>query len=629
MNPTRSPFYSAASHDVGFDTAPVRKRAAIYVRRSVQSEGGKSKSLNEQVSECTYVCQMFGYELDPKLVFIEQEGKKGDWWWSGSGHPGPYRPELGKLVESLENREVDVLVVWRSDRIYRDAGIADALLKLMRENNVALVASRHDFAIHTATGFANASSEAVRNREVRDKISEDIRRDLGFKSSMRQITGRTAFLGFRSAGAGTGDVITVPEEIALVQRIFRLFVYGESGSGPMSLNGIAWKLISEGVKIVVIRSLKRREDYIAASSINSILNNPAYIGKARFRGQLCDRDAFLIDKPDQSGMKETVIPLNLWESAQERRQRSTKYDHKLPWDQRVSHLLTGLMVCGRCGSNLYVMRRESVRKDGTSRSRSWFHCCNRMNQNPCSGVGHNANERTVETWLFDQVAPLMIAEVTRLQEHDEDGSEAKLAILTRQLTENQERERTKLRTLLDVLDARQFAELAAQLRSEREVLERQIDKLKAQMRQNCVSLTPSVEEMQAMPRATLRATFQQVIEWIAMCNQGVIVHTRWGSYISGAFRKGEHARGENPSSLLIEDAHLDHAANCLSWLSEPETFVNERRRVMKSRALMLTNEEILPGYEVLVKGQTPYSPEIEVEATLFDTTDCNSGDHTY
>ncbi len=62
-----------------------------------------------------------GLQLDETLDFIERRGWRLDETYQDHGVSGSKinRPALGKLLKDAKRKRFDVLVVWRSDRLFR------------------------------------------------------------------------------------------------------------------------------------------------------------------------------------------------------------------------------------------------------------------------------------------------------------------------------------------------------------------------------------------------------------------------------------------------------------------------------------------------------------------------------
>ena len=135
----------------------------------------------------------------------------------------------------IESGKIDVVMSVALDRLYRDAGVCDALMKSVRAKGMRFIADSRDMDIDSATGLYQAKVEAANNRKWRDSISEDICRDHDFKAAMGMFTRNPSCLGYRSKGKGSQAVEVIWEEIELVNRIFRLFIAGEGDMGPMGI----------------------------------------------------------------------------------------------------------------------------------------------------------------------------------------------------------------------------------------------------------------------------------------------------------------------------------------------------------------------------------------------------------
>jgi DNA invertase Pin-like site-specific DNA recombinase len=587
-----------------------KPRAAILGRKSHATEG-KSKSVKEQVDECRQVCELMGFEVSDERMYVEPDGTKGSWFWPESGKPGPHRPVLGRLVQDILDGLVDVVVIWRSDRLYRDVGLANDLLNLMVQHNVRLVASRHDYNIHTATGLANAKQEAVRNEEMLGKTSEDIIRDLQFKRAIGQITRSPACLGFRSAGNDSCAAVVVPEEIALVQRIFRMYVVGEDERGPLSRHAIALQLMGEGVKFPRLRRKDKGEhlDSIDGDRIERVLQHVAYIGKMNHAGEVYDCNQLLVSAADGSDRKETVVPLSLWQEANERIDRETKADKRRKPGE-APHLLTGTVVCGRCGRNCYAV--GGYERQGVMMSFSRFICTNRYGNNKCPrDAGRRApQEAVLEAWVFEELFPLLAAEIEASQASaGRDAETQRLAALRREIEEAQRSEGRKLRRALDAVDSggmdqHQYNQLATDLRAEREAMGREAEALAKRLSQ-AAPVIPDVSAaaLARMPRSTVRAAVRAALDWIAICPEGIVAKSRWGTYTAARFRQGRRDAGEHHSIVFISKATAVDSLEALSLLPDPQRFLEGRRHTLGDAAVAVLDEHILPGYRVRQEGE--------------------------
>src|SRR5579871_1309964 len=367
-----------------------------------------------------------------------------------------------------------------------------------------------------------------------------------------------------------------------------MYVIGEDREvWPNNQYHIARTLIAEGIEMRRLRNLRLGPTIpITDLAITHILKNHAYIGEKIYRGKPYACDAFLVPASDGSGQLETAVPRELWQHAQEKRERQTKTDKR---KDRTPHLLTGKMICGTCGRTLYP-HADHIR------AKCFYYCGNDQWRFQCPKTSSRImNKVVVERWALEELAPLLVAEIEAARSADGRNADRDLLIsLRRRMAEAEENEKTKLTTLYDVLDKEQFAVLATSLRQTREVLARQAKAIEERLHKSEAPLISiDLDKLAEMPVTALRAAFQSSIEWMAVTHTGIIVLTRMGSYIAARVQRG--GKGYHCLANVIQDPEVVDALVCLSWLGDPKLFLQGLRFRLKDRAEGLSDEEIVPG----------------------------------
>ena len=593
-------------------------RVAIYVRKSNKTEG-RSKSIREQIDFCQKACSYYGFDSENTVIYEESEGYKGEWYWQDvqGRNPKPWRPELTRLVNDIEAGKIDIVVVWRSDRIFRDNGVCDGLMKIFRAKHIRFICGNRDMDVNSASGLYQASVEAANNRRWRDQTSEDIIRDHDFKAAIGMFSRNPSCLGYRSKGKGSQEVDVIEEEIELVNRIFRLFVIGEGDKGPMGINGIANLLMNEGVRIA--RGAKghvpKHPDKVHTSQIKIILANCMYVGRWRHKGQEFECDRLLIRARDGSGKLETAVPIALFEAAQEKLKLSDRPGKR---SLNSEHLLTGLVVCARCGRPLQISykRYKDTGEDGGRPARKTFFCPHVRPPGYCMHWGMKLiQEPMLDEWVMTELAPMLSAQINEMR--SAPGREADiqaLAEITRKLEEAKAKETETLTNLVGVLDKEQLGGVAEQLRCERERLQRKVDEIQLRLKKQD-NLMPelSMDDLASLPKSTIKDALRRVISWIAVGSEGIIVLTNWGTYIGATYNeieKGVFFRKD--TRRTINPPTPSSALRCLTWLPSPIDFLKGRRSSMGRRSERLTDEEILPGLSQL-NGEKISEVELSIE----------------
>ncbi len=609
--------YATEGHDLFpqssfYDASAGKHKVAIYTRKSNASEG-RSKSREQQLQHCRQVAEQRGFVVQPEHIYWEDEGQEGYWYWdNGTGRfPTPHRPELTRMMQNIEKDKIDTVMVWDSDRLYRDNGVCDAIVQVFRRKKTLFICNYSEMDVLSSSGLFHAHTEAAGNRRQRDRASEDVQRDKLGKVQLGMFSRDPSCLGFRSRGRKTQQVEPIWEEIALVRRIFSLFVTGEDPDsketpGSLGTNGIASYLMDQGVRWP--KGTKGHKFKYPAtiheSQIGTVLSNCMYVGWWRHKGLEYEFDRLLVPVLDAlgdtvpDGKRETVIPLSLYEAAQEklaRRQRQGKRS------LTAEHLLTGMVICARCGRPLHVhFTAYKTASHGEPRQpRANFTCGHKRGERPCPSKSIcRLQEPVLDDWVLEQLAPLLIGEINIIRTSaGRDADVQTQADLTRQIKEARERETKSLSALVGVMDAEQFEGVARTLRVERESLERRAGEVEKRL-QNAEVMLPNLcsEELGRMPKATLKDTLSRAIQWIAIGKEGIVILTSWGTYVGAAFRKREKSNPvEKINVTYLCKPEPATTLGCLSWLVAPAEFIRGRRDALGRKSDRFADAELLPG----------------------------------
>ena len=85
------------------------KRIAIYSRKSIFT--GKGESIENQISLCKKHCENYMNKDIFIFKIYEDEGFSGK---------NTNRPKFKKLIQDIKNKNIDILICYRLDRISRN-----------------------------------------------------------------------------------------------------------------------------------------------------------------------------------------------------------------------------------------------------------------------------------------------------------------------------------------------------------------------------------------------------------------------------------------------------------------------------------------------------------------------------
>ena len=190
------------------------------------------------------------------------------------------RPALQRLLADVRSRKLDVIVVYKVDRLTRSLADFAKLVELFDEHDVSFVSVTQQFNTTTSMGrltlnvllsFAQFEREVTSER-IRDKIAASKRKGLWVG-------------GIVPLGYATKDrkIVVIEEEAERVRTIFRSYL--KLGS----LNRLMADLRQQGI-VTKVRTLKRGRTIggipFTRGPLAHFLRNRFYIGEVVFKGEV-------------------------------------------------------------------------------------------------------------------------------------------------------------------------------------------------------------------------------------------------------------------------------------------------------------------------------------------------------
>jgi DNA invertase Pin-like site-specific DNA recombinase len=231
------------------------------------------------------------------------------------------RPALRRLLDDVRAGKIDVIVVYKVDRLTRSLADFAKLVELFDQHNVSFVSVTQQFNTTTSMGrltlnvllsFAQFEREVTSER-IRDKISASKRKGLW-------VGGMTP-LGY---DAKDRKVTVNAAEADRVRTIFRSYL--KLGS----LNLLMADLRKRGI-VTKVRKLKTGESVggipFTRGSLAQLLRNRFYIGEVAFKGEVL------------KGEQPAVLDRALFDAVQTRLNEQVT-NHKAKW-MKSGALLTG------------------------------------------------------------------------------------------------------------------------------------------------------------------------------------------------------------------------------------------------------------------------------------------------
>lgn len=246
------------------------------------------------------------------------------------------REGFQELLADLRQKQLDVVIVYRLDRLSRNVKDIYEFLDLIRQTGVAFVSVTEGFDTTTAMGRAMLGVAAVFAQLTREMIAENTRDGLLRRAEAGYVNGNpNGFFGYDYNHA-TRLLIANPERGSVVREIFDWFTEHKWGQIK-----IARALNVRGVPA-------KTGGQWSPGTIADMLRNPVYSGHLRVNGVLI------------KGRHEPIISREQFDQAQELIQSRAPLP---PRTHHSQHLLSGIARCGVCGCRLKAHYIASNPKD--------------------------------------------------------------------------------------------------------------------------------------------------------------------------------------------------------------------------------------------------------------------------
>jgi DNA invertase Pin-like site-specific DNA recombinase len=292
-------------------------RCAIYTRKS--SEEGLEQSFNSLDAQ-REACQAF-------IASQRQEGWKAlSTLYDDGGYSGGSmeRPGLRQLLEDVQANKVDIIVVYKVDRLTRSLADFAKIVETLDARGVSFVSVTQQFNTTSSMGrltlnillsFAQFEREVTGER-IRDKIAASKRKGMWM--------GGTVPLGY---DVKERKLVVNPEDANLVCELYRLYLkLGCIAKLKAHLDG-------EGITSKVRVSAAGRElggTSYSRGALYHLLRNRIFLGETSHAGQ------------SYRGEHEAIVPRELWDRVQAQLKSNTQGLSKRPRVTSPS-MLTGLL----------------------------------------------------------------------------------------------------------------------------------------------------------------------------------------------------------------------------------------------------------------------------------------------
>jgi site-specific DNA recombinase len=311
----------------------------VYSRVSTEEQRINGLSLNDQILRGVECAKKNGFESHE----VFQDGGL-----SGS-LPVAKRPQLSALVDKILQGKIHAVFVTDLDRLSRDHMQNQYLKSMFKENGIRVFDVQGEINLNDVNHELLADLRSLLSSFEIKKTSARIKRVLE-RNVMQGKVGGGVMLPYGYTKDKEKMMIVDDVEAIIVQMIFKFYLQG-MGAQKIAIVLHRMKIPTRRNKTAkggfTINKKNKRVDHDKVvwrdAVVLSILTNPLYMGKRRYKGAIYDAPA--------------IIDAEVFEAAQEMRIRNrTVHDGKASF----FYMLRGMLVCGKCGQNLYGKRRNDL-----------------------------------------------------------------------------------------------------------------------------------------------------------------------------------------------------------------------------------------------------------------------------
>lgn len=356
------------------------ERCAIYTRVSSQAQAGEdSTSLQTQLEDCQKLAEEKGLGIVAELQDIR----------TGTDRK---RPAFRKLISMIEAKEIDAVVAWREDRLYRGFSVVPFY---------EAIVERPDFSVFLVQENFDRSMMAIKAGMAQHELDTTRQRvEAGWRAHLRAGKpgpGANIKFGYRKNDEGYAEIH--PENAKFVRDIFRLYIDGHTQS-----------------EIIAALKAKGSTRKWERMGLNRIVKDDTYLSGVQILTRKSGgiEESFNIKFPP-------IISAAIWALAQQKlaSNKGRYRGHSLKYPA----LLAGLV---RCNAHDYAMH---IRHERT-RNRAYYRCgfhSKRPGEPKNEGCARTYRIEKLDHAVWDEVRnfitnPALISEVVDARAAELEGS---------------------------------------------------------------------------------------------------------------------------------------------------------------------------------------------------------------
>jgi site-specific DNA recombinase len=325
-------------------------RAAVYLRVSTGRQAEQDLSIPDQKAQSKVWCAARGWSV------------VADYVEPGSTATDDKRPAFQKMIERACDGEntFDVIVVHSFSRFFRDAFGLEFYVRKLAKHGVRLVSITQELGddpsqvmMRQVIALFDEYQSKENAKHVIRSMKENARQ--GFWNGSRPPLGYKTIEAEQRGQRVKKKLAIDPVEAEQVRLMFKLFLEGNNGSGPMGIKAMVSWLNQRGYRT-------RGGASWGVGQMYTLLTNPVYSGRLRYNWV----EHRTGRRKPESDIVYSDAPAIIEQETFDRVQTSLRARNPRVTPSRVITgpiLLTGLAVCATCGGGMTLRTGTSHRGD--------------------------------------------------------------------------------------------------------------------------------------------------------------------------------------------------------------------------------------------------------------------------
>lgn len=352
-----------------------------------------------------------------------------------SGTNTKKRDEFNRMIEDCMNGAIEMIITKSISRFARNTLDCLQYIRKLKEKNIAVFFEKENINTMDAKGELMLTIMASLAQQESLSLSQNVKMGLQFRYQEGKVqVNHNRFLGYTKGE--DGKLVIVPEEAAIIKRIYREYLEGAS------LQDICNGLMEDG-----ILTGAGKERWIP-STVQKILTNEKYIGDALLQ-KTVTLDFLEKKRTTNTGQApqyyvedshDAIIPRDKFMMVQEEMvRRANLRTGKKKRIYSSKYALSSLCTCEKCGD---IYRRIAWNNRG-KHSTVW-RCCNRVQGGPKACDSPTIKEEDLQAKVMAAINELygkkssVIDELMSLAEQSLGASrDAELEMIDQQLEAKQ------------------------------------------------------------------------------------------------------------------------------------------------------------------------------------------------